>query len=164
MWNLIPWRKERPEQGGNLMVGDPFEREFARVREEFDNLLSRMWSGGPLMGDRRFGDRSQQPWGFDVEETDSHYLAHFDAPGFEVGDFDVKISGNQLTVSAERKESKEGKNGSSIRYGRFERSLYLPEGADIEQIEARYHNGVLELKIPKGQDAQNVKRIEVKSA
>ena len=93
-----------------------------------------------------------------------NYLAHFDAPGFEVGDFDVKVSGSQLTVSAERKESKAEKNGSSIRYGRFERSLYLPDGAEIDQIEAQYRNGVLELKIPKGREAQNVKRIEVKSA
>jgi HSP20 family protein len=159
MWSLIPWKKERELSQSNLM-SDPFAREFSRIREEFDQLLDRMWSGNSLFSDRLWESRL----GLDVEETDTHYVARVEAPGFEVGDFDVKVSGNQLQVSAERKESHDGKNGSSHRYGRLHRLLSLPEGAEMDQIDAQYRNGILELKIPKGQEAQNAKRIEVKAA
>jgi len=159
MWSLIPWKKDR-ELSSSTMMSDPFAREFSRIRDEFDQLLERMWSGNSLFSDRLWESRL----GLDVEEADTHYVARVEAPGFEIDDFDVKVSGNQLHVSAERKESQDGKNGSSHRYGRIHRILSLPEGAEADQIDALYRNGVLELKIPKGQEAQHVKRIAVKSA
>jgi HSP20 family protein len=85
-----------------------------------------------------------------------------DAPGFEVEDFDVSVAGTHALVKAERKESHNGKNGSSSRYGRLERTFALPEGVEADQVEARYHSGVLELKFPKGKHAANAKRIAVK--
>ena len=163
MWNLIPWKKNNPSAGGGLMTADPVEREFSRIREDFDSLLKRMWGGSPLALDRLFDHR----WAFDFDETDSHYVARVEAPGFEVEDFDVHTSGNHLVVKAERKESQNGNgkngNGSSYRYGRFYQTIPLPDGAQSDQIEARYHSGVLELKIPKGKESENVKRIAVKS-
>jgi HSP20 family protein len=157
MWGMIP-RKSNRESGG-LMTADPIDRESSRLRDDFDHLLSRIWDGGPSI-DRLLGDH----WGLDFDETDSHYVARIEAPGFEVDDFEVKSSGRQLVVKAQHKDEKKGKNGSSYRYGRIERMLALPEDADVEQIDARYHAGILELKVPKGNEAHNVKRISVKSA
>jgi HSP20 family protein len=156
MWNLIPWKKNNGD--GGMMTADPFEREFSRIRSEFDSLLARMGNGLPGFGEDFFESR----WGFDVDETDTHYVAHIAAPGFELDDFDVHVSGNQLVVKAERKESQEGKNGASFRYGKLQRMVPLPEGAQHDQIHAYYRNGVLELKIPKGEQSQ-AKRITVKS-
>jgi len=159
MWNLIPWKRTGQSNGGTL-TADPFEREFSRIRDDFDRLLQSMWSGAPM--DRRMFD---QHWGLDVEDSGNEYVVHMDAPGFEVDDFDVQALGNQLVVKAEHKESQEnGKNGSSYRYGRVQRTIPLPEGAETDQIDARYHSGVLELHIPKGKEAQNAKRIAVKAA
>ena len=110
--------------------------------------------------DRLFDQR----WGLDVEETETNYVARIEAPGFEVDDFDVQTVGNQLVVKAERKESTNGKNGSSYRYGRLHRSIPLPDGAEVDQVEARYHSGVLELQIPKGKESQHIQRIAVKAA
>ena len=155
MWNLIPWKKE--SGNGGLMTAEPFEREFARIRDEFDSLMRRMWGGGfPGTGEDFFESR----WGMDVEETDTHYIAHVPAPGFELKDFDVYVSGNHLVVKAEHKESEEGKNGRRQRYGKFQTSVPLPEGVKEDQIDAQYKSGVLELKIPKGEQAQ-AKRITV---
>jgi len=140
------------------LTAEPFEREFARIRGDFDHLLQRMWSGWGI--DDRWMDR----FGMDVEETDTHYVVHMDAPGFEVEDFDISAIGTHVRMRAERKESHEGKNGSSTRYGRFERTFALPEGVDADQIEASYHSGVLDLKLPKGRHAENRKRITVKAA
>lgn len=163
MWNLIPWNKSRGERGGELMTSDPFEREFQRMRDDFQSLLSRVWHDSP------FGERAAErfgQWGSEVEETDTHYVVHVAAPGFEIGEFDVKVSGNRLTLSAEHKEEGEnGKNGGRFhRFGKLSHSFELPEGAKAEEIQAQYRNGVLELQIPKGRAAENVKKIEVKGA
>jgi HSP20 family protein len=158
MWNLIPWKK--PNGNGGALAVEPFEREFNRIRDEFDSLLSRMWSGMPAFGDgleNRFG------WGPEVEETDSHYVARLPAPGFEIGDFDVHVAGNHLVVKAERKESQEAKNGgAAYRYGRVQQMIPLPEGTDADQIDANYRNGVLELKLPKGKES-HARRITIKA-
>jgi len=155
MWNLIPW-KNGGEGGG--LAAEPFEREFSRIRNDFDSLMQRMWSGSPGLGDEFFESR----WGLDVEETETHYVASMAAPGFELRDFDVHVSGNHLMVKAERKQEEKGRNGSSYRYGRFQRTIPLPDGAKHDDIEACYKSGVLELKIPKGERSQ-AKRITVKA-
>jgi HSP20 family protein len=156
MFSLIPWKKQNGN--GGTLTADPFEREFSRIRQDFDSLLQRMWSGFPAFGD----DSIESRWGLDVEETDTHYIARCPAPGFEVDDFDVHVSGKHLVVKAERKESQEGRNGSSFRYGKFQRMIPLPDGAETDQIDASYHSGILELKIPKGKESQ-AKRITVKA-
>lgn len=154
MWNLIPWKKN-----DNNLTAEPFEREFSRIRNEFDSLLSRMWSGQPAFGDEFF-DTSR--WGLDVEDTEDHFLVSIAAPGFELSDFDVRVSGNRLMVKAERKQSQEGRNGTSLRFGRFQQTIPLPEGAVQDQIDACYKSGILQLKIPKGQQSA-AKRITVKA-
>lgn len=66
-------------------------------------------------------------------------------------------------MKAERKHELNGKHGSRYRYGRFERTIPMPDGTETENIEARYHSGVLELQIPKSKESQNMKQIAVKS-
>jgi HSP20 family protein len=156
MWNLIPWKKNGGD--GGALTAEPFEREFSRIRNDFDSLMQRMWTGLPGFGDEFFDSRL----GLDVEETDTHYVASMAAPGFELSDFDVHMSGNHLVAKAERKQEEKGKNGSSYRYGRFQRTIPLPDGVKHDEIEACYKSGILELKIPKGEQSQ-AKRITVKA-
>jgi HSP20 family protein len=161
MWSLIPWKQNQQNTGG-LTTAEPFEREFSRIRNDFDRLLHSMWSGLPAFDSNHLFDRALS---LDIDETDTHYLAHIEAPGFEVGDFEVQAYGDRLVVKAEHKEESEnGKQGRHYRYGKLQRYFALPAGAQAEQIEARYRNGVLELEIPKGEEAQKGKRITVKSA
>ncbi len=173
--NLIPFKKRhdklavrRDEPTRQSIVED---HPLSRIRQEFDSLLNR------YMDDTWFGSRSfnQLPslwkdsdfdWNWDLgwEDKGDKYVFHAELPGFEPGDFDVKISGNVLTVRAEHRETTEhGKNGNSYRYGSFTRIFALPHGADQDKIDASYHSGVLELHLPKQAGAQS-KRIEVKSA
>ena len=156
MLSLIPWKKEH--NGGGTLTAQPWEREFSRIRSDFDSLLNRMWGNWPAFGD----DWMSGKLATDFDETATHYEVRVTAPGFETEDFDVSISGNNLVVKAERKESENGKNGSSYRYGQMQRVIPLPDGAQLDQIEARYHSGILELKVPKGKET-SAKRIEVKS-
>lgn len=156
MWNLIPWKKNGGD--GGALAAEPFEREFSRIRNDFDSLMQRMWSGFPGFSDEFFESR----WGLDVEESNTHYVASMAAPGFELSDFDVHVSGNHLVVKAERQQEEKGKNGSTVRYGKFQRSIPLPDGTKHDEIEACYKSGILELKIPKGKHS-HAKRITVKA-
>ena len=75
-----------------------------------------------------------------------------DLPGVDPKDIDVSVAGDTLTIRASRERRKE--EGSQVfqlgevSYGRFERSIDLPDGVKSDQIKAKYQNGVLELTMP----------------
>ena len=77
------------------------------------------------------------------------------APGMTKNDFRVELDGNTLTISSEKKDEYEEKDGErftkrEFSYQSFQRSFQLPkEVVDEEKIGAKYENGVLHLVIPK---------------
>lgn len=154
MFNLVPWKKKLPE------AGSPATRDWhplARFRDEFDQLLDSFWSDWPDPGFQF------SPWsGLDVEDREDELLIRAEAPGFEPDEFDVQITGNHLTLRAEHKEEASGGGKSSYRYGQFQRTVPLPTGIDPEKVEARYHSGVLTLRVPKTEAAKG-RRITVQS-
>lgn len=98
----------------------------------------------------------------DIEETDTHYLLCLDMPGISKDEIRIDSTGNQLTVSGERRETKgtEATRFRTERYASFRRSFTLPVGADTNKIEANYRDGVLEIAIPKG-EAGKARRIAI---
>jgi HSP20 family protein len=84
-----------------------------------------------------------------------------DLPGVEPNDMEVSVASHVLTIRA----SREGHNNELINegelhevsYGRFERSLTLPEGVQSDQIKAHYQNGVLELTMPEPAEPAGLK-------
>ena len=157
MFSLIPWRKEKQTHGTVAERGD---HPFALLRREFDSLFDRVFGRWPAPG-----DWDVPGWGLDVQDAGQEVLVRAEAPGFEAGDFDVQVSGNTLHVRAEhREEAREGAEGGrgASRYGRFERWVTLPPGTDADKVEARYRNGVLEVRLAKTPEAVG-RRIEVKS-
>ena len=90
----------------------------------------------------------------DVTETESGYLIHSEIPGVKKEDIDVAIEGNQVTITAEVKQEWKKKEGDRMlrneRYfGNIYRSFTLPVELDESACEAKYDNGVLELKLVK---------------
>jgi HSP20 family protein len=90
----------------------------------------------------------------DVTETESGYLIHSEIPGVKKEDIDVAIEGNQVTITAEVKQEWKKKEGDRMlrneRYfGNIYRSFTLPVELDESACEAKYDNGVLELKLIK---------------
>lgn len=163
MFNLIPWKKKTNKEQGRELVrqqGHP----LAEMRDEFDTLFNRFlsrWAGpfGEELGLGRF-------WALDVEDGDQEVVVKAEAPGFEPADLDVQVSGNLLTIKAEKKEESQGKKGNGSyqqrRYRTFHRTVTLPPGTNPDKIEAKYHNGLLEVHVPKSEQAKG-KRIEVKA-
>jgi HSP20 family protein len=74
------------------------------------------------------------------------------------------IEGDQLVIEGERKrevqEERGGRYRSERAYGSFRRAIPLPEGADVQNAEARFDNGVLEVTIPLPQEAR-ARRIDI---
>jgi len=140
------------------------EHPLSRLRDEIDSLFGRFFGGWSAPLD--WGQGQQRFWDMDVQETDREILVRAEAPGFEAKDFDIHVSGNTLTISAEHKEEAEQAQGTyrtwERRYGRFQRSVPLPAAVNADQVEATYRNGVLELRLPRAEEARR-RRIEVKS-
>ncbi len=104
-----------------------------------------------------------------VKEEDSTYQIMVAAPGMKKEDFNIGIDRNILTISSENKSETEEKDEQGFftkrefNFSSFSRSFTLPESVDIDNIEASYENGILNVSVPKKEIAmQNIKRIEVK--
>ena len=86
-----------------------------------------------------------------------------EVPGVQKDDIKVAIDGNQVSITAEVKKEDQQKNGNMVRseryYGQQYRSFNLPQEVDEANAEARCHDGILELMLPKNwrrwQDAAN---------
>jgi len=146
MFGLVPWKKNG---NGSGALANRAEHPVSLFRSEFDTLFDRFlghWPDGDWAG-----------WGLEADETDAHVTVAMDAPGFDPGDFDVQVSGDTLRVTAERK----GEKVSGRFERRFQRSVALPAAVDPDKVEAKYRNGVLELTLPKTEQAK-WKRIAVR--
>lgn len=86
-----------------------------------------------------------------------------DLPGVDPKEVEVSLEGDTLTISGERrsKSEREGGRYSEVRYGRFERSMRVPEGLDPEKVTAKYANGVLELTVPLPKEVSTARKIPV---
>lgn len=102
--------------------------------------------------------------GVDILETENAYEIHLSAPGMKKEDFQLDLNDQYLTISGERKSSKEEKVQKYHRletsFGSFSRSFYLPENTNISKIHASYKDGILEVNIPK--DEQKNLRTTIK--
>jgi len=101
----------------------------------------------------------------DVKEQDKAYVVHAEMPGIRKEDIHVTIDGPIVSISAERKEEKEVKEGErmlrSERYfGKVSRSFQLGQDADDAAASAKFTDGVLELTLPKKATAQT-KRLKI---
>jgi len=102
----------------------------------------------------------------DLTEDPSAFTVKAEIPGVRKEDIDVRIEGNQVTLSAEVKKEKETKdNGRVVRseryHGMVNRSFQLSSRVDESKASAKYENGILELVLPKRESAES-KRLTIK--
>ena len=95
-----------------------------------------------------------------IKETAEAFEVQMAAPGMTKDDFRIELDGTQLTISSEKQSRDEEKDGDrytrrEFSYQSFQRVFQLPkEVVDAENIQARYENGVLQLTIPKREEAK----------
>lgn len=95
----------------------------------------------------------------DVKEQDKAFLVHAEMPGIKKEDIHVTIDGPVVSISAERKQEKEVKEGERVlrseRYfGKVSRSFQLGQDIDENAANAKFTDGVLELTLPKKASAK----------
>jgi len=109
---------------------------------------------------------SQPDWlpSVDIKEEDNQYILQMDIPGVDPKNIQVTAEQGVLEISGERnsemKQSQEGYTRVERSYGSFLRRFNLPEGVDVDQINAKYEHGVLTLSLPKT-EARKPRRITV---
>lgn len=123
-----------------------------------------LFGPGFLMND----DMSSSAWlpSVDVAEDANSVVVRAEVPGMKLEDFDIRFDNGMLTVSGERKQESQSEERTWHRversYGRFSRTFMLPTSVDAEKANASYTNGILEIVIPKREEAKP-KRIPVTS-
>ncbi len=102
----------------------------------------------------------------DIYQTENEVIVKATLPGVKPEEVDISVSGETLTIKAEKKEDKEIREKDYIRkenrYGMVSRSVTLPAQVDADKAEAMFENGVLNLKLPKSEQAKP-KQIKVQS-
>ena len=100
----------------------------------------------------------------DLAETDSEIVLTADLPGLGEDDIEIEIEDGVLSISGEREDRRvsDGKGYRRVerRFGRFSRAVRLPRDTDPEKIDARFDNGVLEVRIAKP-EARKPHRVEI---
>jgi HSP20 family protein len=125
-------------------------------QEPFTTEVNRLFN--TLLGDEDGGQLQRWSPAMDLVEGEDHFLLKADLPGLSEEDVAIEVSDNTLRISGERKAEHEQKERGWYRmersFGRFSRSLTLPEGVDADAIAAKFDKGVLEVRIPKPEERQ----------
>lgn len=137
---------------------------FSNLRDEVNRLLDGSLAG--FVGNvGLFGGWSPA---IDVSQDKDKVFVSVELPGMKKEEIEVSLHEGVLTIAGEiKKEKTEKGKGESFReeryYGRFHRSVTLPTEVDGSKVAATYHDGILEIELPKA-EAAKPKQIEVKIA
>jgi HSP20 family protein len=158
------------------------EERLERLRDPFGRLFDRDLRLMRQMTrdiERLFGDFGMRTPVFDrfttemnwipeleVFERDGRFIVRADLPGLKKDDVKINIQDNLLILEGERKVEdevkKDGFHRTERTYGSFFRSLPLPEGVELDKIQATFKDGVLEVAMPMQQPKKAMKNVEVK--
>jgi HSP20 family protein len=143
-----------PWSGGS---GDAFEN----LRKEVDRLFARVGHDTPPRGSHGV----HPP--VNLYENADGFVLTAELPGMKLGDIELAVQGNRLSIRGERKISYPDDGRTNLhrrerQVGQFRRAVELPVAIDSEKVEASYRNGVLLVKLPKSA-AHRARRIEVQA-
>jgi len=142
---------------------EPFGGVRRRRRDVFGDLfdmqeqMNRMFS--EFLGERETG-LTEGAWipSVDMSETDTAIVVHAELPGLSHDDIDLSLHDNVLTLKGEKKQQakKEGENfhRTECCFGSFSRSFLLPTTVQQENIGAQFKDGILEITLPKVEEAK----------
>jgi len=129
------------------------------VAKSFDGLLNDFFNELPSFGKKW----SDDAFGFppvNITENANTYQLEVAAPGMDKADFNLKLDGNILTISAEKKQETKDETSKAIRREfnsrSFKRSFTLDEKIEAANIAAKYENGVLKVDLPKKEETKAV--------
>lgn len=129
-------------------------------QDDFDRVLDRWFRSPFQLQDFPTMDTTWAP-NLDFSETDDEYVVMLDVPGIPKENLDVTLENNTLILTGFRESKKEKETDKFIwkerDEGRFVRTLRLPTEVEENAIEAKVHDGVLTVHVPKAKIAQKSK-------
>lgn len=149
-----------------MLVKFKSPNEVARASKSLANLFD----FDPFFGDwsvNHFNSKNGFTPKVDVTEDNDNLYVHAEIPGVNKEDVKVNINGDVLTVSGEKKTETKDENKNYYRIertsGSFSRSFTLPSEIVVDKISAEYKDGVLNITLPKTEQAKVVeKQIDIK--
>ena len=127
-------------------------RAITEMQREMNQLFSRFFGDGEQVGNQWLSPSASFVPRVESAVRENTLYVKADLPGIDPQDVEVTVEGNRLTLRGQRKAEHEGsENGylhREVQYGSFVRSFTIPQGVKAEDIQAKYHHGVLELAIP----------------
>lgn len=154
MKSLVPWKPMRELERLEHRMEEMFDRFFGERRLGVWEMERPMWRG--------------EGWMPVIEShvENGNVTVKADLPGVDPKDVSISVTGNQLTITGERKheEKKEEKDyfSQEVQYGKFARTLTLPEGVDADKVKANYKDGVLQITMPAPKGVA-VKKIQIEA-
>ena len=148
-----------------MMRWDPFQ-DLRSAQDEMAQMSPMLAHALGLQGQPQ-GSGTATAWApaLDISERKDAYLVTVELPGVEADDLDITLEDGLLTIQGERHfahdSSEQQFHRVERRYGAFRRSITLPAQVQAEQIEASFDNGVLQIVVPKMEEAKP-KRIQVR--
>lgn len=139
-----------------LTAWSPFDR-LTSLRELLDSAFQLAGAGSSW--------RTGWIPALDIYEDDEKITVQLEAAGMKAEDFNLSLHEGALTISGERKQETEKREGESFRqerlFGSFSRTVSLPAPVQGDKVRASYKDGVLTVTLPKAEEARP-KKIAVK--
>ena len=150
---------EKVEPTKALTPFHEMERRFQEMEKRFEDFLRRPFSFMPSWLPRlRMPELEELSPSVDIMTEGDVVVVKAELPGMKKENIDVNLTKDAITISGEkRKEEKvEKKDYHSIErsYGSFKRSFSLPAEVETEKASATFKDGVLEIRIPKTEEAK----------
>jgi HSP20 family protein len=144
----------------NLRLFDPF-REVSMLHEAMNDFAL-----GSFL-DTRWPGATESVMALNMRDEDDAVTVEVALPGFEDKDIDVRVEGNLLTITAQREDQHEDKNGErwvirEHQVGQVQRSVTLPASVKGERADANLKNGILTIRLPKLEESL-IRKIAVKA-
>jgi HSP20 family protein len=143
-----------------IMRWDPFG-EVLKMQRDMDRIFTRMGTAesGTVATAAGWMPR------INVKQAGDDLAVHVELAGIKPEDVDIEVTDGVLTIKGERKSEQEREDeGWLVRessFGSFQRSLVLPEGVDAASIKAEFHDGMLEVHVPKALEAVKPKTTKI---
>jgi len=137
----------------SMVRWDPFA-DMTQLREQVNRLFEQSLT---RTGREPAAMRTWAP-SVDIVETENELVIHAELAGMKPEDIDIQLEGDTLTIKGERKFAREEKSKQYVRveraYGVFQRSFTLGVPVKQQEIKAAYHDGILEVTLPKAEEVK----------
>jgi HSP20 family protein len=145
------------EQGTQLTPFTEDRGPFGLFRREMDRLFGDVLRSTTMPA---FTGATAWPT-LEMTETDKEVVVTAELPGMKQEEIDLAVDNGMLMLSGERKGERSDRGWSERYYGRFERRVALPDGADADHIAASFRDGELVVKIPRTDDKRRGRKIPI---